>query len=86
MNISVEKVIELLPEGYSFGIFDNKKYGITKTTFNEGKSLKIYAEDLSGTDFISLNIYKTQNKQLIKPCEMPLSKVEHFLMNVQLLN
>lgn len=85
MNISALKGIESLPEGYSFGMYKEKKYGITKTIFNAGSSLKIYAEDLGGTDFVSLNMYTIKNKNLIKPCEMPLSKVAHFFANVLLI-
>ncbi len=74
--------IEKIPEGYSRGIYKHKKYGITKTSFNDGDSFKIYGEELGGTDFISLNYYITKKKELIKPCEMPAQKVRHFLENV----
>ncbi len=74
--------IEKIPEGYSQGVFNNTKYGITKTIFNNGNSFKIYAEELAGNNFISLNYYITKDKNLIKPCEMPEQKVVHFLKNV----
>ena len=74
--------INKIPVGYSEGIFQQKKYGITRTDFNAGKSLKIYAEELGGTDFISLNYYKTSNGDLLKPCEMPQEKVITFLEHV----
>lgn len=76
--------IKNLPNGYSEGIYQNKKYGITKTIFNNGKSFKIYAEELGGTDFISLNYYLTSTQELLKPCEMPEQKVIDFLMKVNL--
>ena len=79
----LEKV-KLLPEGYSEGIYEGKKYGITKAVFNDGKSYKIYGKELCGSDFVSLNYYITSKKQLLKPCEMPAQKVIHFLTNVQL--
>ena len=81
--MSVLSNIKRLPLGYSEGIYNTKKYGITKTVFNNGKSVKIYAEELGGTDFISLNYYITLNKELLKPCEMPEQKVIEFLKNVK---
>lgn len=77
--------INSLPEGYCEGIYNGKKYGITKTIFNNEKSYKIYAEELGGTDFISLNYYLTSKKELLKPCEMPEAKVIDFLKKVSLL-
>jgi len=74
--------IKKIPEGYSQGIYKYRKYGITKTIFNDGDSFKIYGEELGGTNFISLNYYITKRKELIKPCEMTAQKVKHFLKNV----
>ncbi len=82
MNSSTFNHIEKIPEGYSQGVYKRRKYGITKTSFNDGDSFKIYGEELGGTDFISLNYYITKKKELIKPCEMPEQKVKHFLKNV----
>ena len=64
MNNSILKSIEKIPEGYSEGIYNNRKYGITKTIFNNGNSFKIYGEELSGNDFISLNYYIIKEKDL----------------------
>ncbi|MBW1296474.1 peptide methionine sulfoxide reductase [Aquimarina litoralis] len=71
--------IHRIPEGYSEVLYDNKKYGVTKDIFNKGKSFKIYAKELQGKDFISLNYYITSTSQLLKPCEMPEKKVIDFL-------
>ena len=76
--------IQSLPEGYTRVHFEGKSYGLTKTTFNEGKSFKIYAAELKGTDFISLNIYLTKKAPLLKPCEMPAEKVITFLEQMAL--
>jgi len=80
----VLKSIEIIPEGYSKGIYLNRTYGITKTTYNSGKSFKIYGNELGGTNFISLNYYITNEKHLLKPCEMPNEKVVEFLKGVVL--
>jgi len=86
MKNPILKNIEKLLEGYSEGTYANKKYGITKTIFNNGNSFKVYGEELGGTDFVSLNYYMTKDKGLLKPCEMPEEKVVHFLENVILKN
>ncbi|WP_298754559.1 peptide methionine sulfoxide reductase [uncultured Psychroserpens sp.] len=83
--MSILKRIMLLPKGYSEVIFQDKKYGITRTDFNKGKSIKIFAEELAGNDFISLNYYITSDKELLKPCEMPDEKVLQFLNNMIIL-
>ena len=79
------QLIQKIPEGYSEGIYNAKKYGITRETFNYGKSSKIYGKELQGNDFISLNYYITQHKEHLKPCEMPEQKVIHFLEHIQIL-
>ncbi len=75
------KRIHNLPKAYSIVSYHGKNYGVTRTDFNDGKSYKIYAEELGGTDFISLNYYILTSKNLLKPCEMPVDKVIDFLMN-----
>ncbi|XCF06724.1 peptide methionine sulfoxide reductase [Tamlana crocina] len=71
--------IKGLPMGYSVVEYQNKKYGVTRTDFNNGKSFKVFAEALGDTDFISLNYYITKQSEQLKPCEMPAQKVIHFL-------
>ncbi|AXT58962.1 peptide methionine sulfoxide reductase [Aquimarina sp. AD10] len=82
----VYKIIHLLPEGYSEAMFDGKRYGITKSSFNNSNSLKIYGEELGGNNFISLNYYRTISKEMLKPCEMPEEKVIHFLENMEVIS
>ncbi|WP_273569030.1 peptide methionine sulfoxide reductase [Maribacter halichondriae] len=71
--------IRILPIGYSKVLYRNKKYGVTRTDFNSGKSIKLFAEELGGNDFISLNYYLTETAESLKPCEMPEEKVIDFL-------
>ena len=73
--------IQQLPLGYSEVYYEKVKYGVTKSEFNKGKSYKIYAEELRGNNFISLNYYCTNKDEILKPCEMPKQKVIHFLEN-----
>ncbi|MCK4106542.1 peptide methionine sulfoxide reductase, partial [Acinetobacter radioresistens] len=84
--MNLRRCITRIPSGYSEGMFNDRKYGITRTDFNNGKSLKIYAEELGGTDFISLNFYRTESKDVLKPCEMPREKVIDFLKNFKPIN
>lgn len=81
----LKALINTIKEGYSEGMYNDKKYGITKTTFNNGKSIKLYGEELGGNDFVSLNYYITKSTELLKPCEMSDQKVIHFLKNIVLL-
>lgn len=80
----VFETIQKLPEGYSEGKYQNRKYGITKETFAKGKSFKVFAKELGDNDFISLNYYRTSHEDFLKPCEMPKEKVIAFLKNVEL--
>jgi peptide-methionine (S)-S-oxide reductase len=54
-------------------------YGLRRTDFNDGRSTKVYAEELGRTDFISFNYYRTASAEYLKPCEMPEEKVLDFL-------
>jgi hypothetical protein len=74
--------IESLAEGYQKVYFKGRKYGISKKIYNQGKSLKVYAEELGGQDFISFNYYCTSKKAILKPCEMPKERVINFLNNI----
>ena len=83
MNV-LEKILQF-PPGYSEAVYNNRKYSVLRRDFNNHKSIKLYAQELGGKDFISCNLYITETKQLLKPCEMPEQKVIRFLSNCQLL-
>lgn len=78
----IKSILNNLPEGYIEVVYNHGKYGLTKTSFNGGKSIKVYAKALNGPDFISLNYYETTTADYLKPCEMPEKKVMHFLKNL----
>jgi len=84
MPMLLEK-IKSLPLGYSVVLYLDKKYGVTRTEFNHGNSHKVYAEELGGKDFVSLNFYNTIKEEILKPCEMPKQKVIDFLDNYNLI-
>ena len=79
------KQIRQLPVGYSEVRYKNKKYGVTRTDFNDGLSHKVFAQELGGKDFISLNYYMTQKGENLKPCEIPKKKVIDFLNSYLIL-
>jgi hypothetical protein len=79
-------IINGIEEGYSVVIYQGRKYGLSKEIFNSGKSFKLYAEELGGKDFISLNYYLTSQSEILKPCEMPEEKVIHFLSEMEIIN
>jgi len=80
------KRIQSLPIGYAVVAYKDKRYGVTRTDFNNGNSIKLYAEELGGVAFISLNYYITSEKELLKPCEMPEQKVIYFLKNYNIIH
>lgn len=84
--MNVKKVIKKLPLGYSEVIYLGVKYGLTRTDFNNGKSVKVFAKELGGRDFISFNYYETKQNKHLKPCEMSKEKVLSFLEGMQLLD
>lgn len=80
--MSLIDIIHALKSWYSEFIYQDKVYGLTKEVFNAGKSVKIYAEELWWEDYISCNWYETKTDNYLRPCEMPASKVEHFLRHI----
>lgn len=68
-----------LPVGTSYGIAYGRRYVVSKTEFNAGKSVKLVGEALDQSDYISLNWYDLAAGPKVKPCEMPLEKVIRFL-------
>lgn len=72
--------IKTLPTGYSEVNYEGKRYGVSRTDFNDGKSIKIYAEESGGNHFISFNYYFTTKSNLIKPCEMPEREVKRMVL------
>jgi len=71
----------------SYDIFYNyRRYLLRKETHLDSKLIKLYAEELGGNDFISLNYYSEIQGGLLKPCEMPEQKVIDFILNLELID
>ncbi|WP_419740473.1 hypothetical protein [Ruegeria sp.] len=70
-----------LPTGTFTGRADTKRYVLSRQVLAGGKSHKLVANELGGTDYISLNLYQTRNSgALLRPCEMPARKVVDFVL------
>jgi peptide-methionine (S)-S-oxide reductase len=80
----LEQILKLAV-GYSIVRYQNKNCGVIRTDYNNGRSQKIFAQELGGKNFISLNYYLTQKGERLKPCEMPEKKVIDFLNSYQIL-
>ena len=50
-----------------------------------GRSEKLVARSLDGSDYVSLNLYRLESGPQLKPCEMPAAKVMRFLDDVVVL-
>jgi hypothetical protein len=69
------------PLGYFTALYENRRYGVTRSVHANGRSMKLWAEELGGTDRISLNIYAPPSgAPALKPCEMPVDKVTDFVL------
>ncbi len=64
--------------------YQQKRYLLRKETQLNAKLIKLYAQELGGKDFISLNYYPNIKDGLLKPCEMPKEKVISFIETITL--
>ncbi len=71
---------DALPFGTVQGMAHGRRYVVTKSGFAGGASQKLVAEALGGSDYISLNLYRTESGALLRPCEMPKEKVVAFVL------
>lgn len=78
------KRLSALADGSSYDVFyNNRRYLLCKETHLGSKLIKLYAKELGGNDFISLNFYPELQGGLLKPCEMPKQKVIDFILNLE---
>jgi hypothetical protein len=72
------------PQGYFTARYDNRRYGVSRSVHADGRSMKLFAEELGGNDRISLNIYRPPSGDpALKPCEMPVDKVTAFVLGAE---
>ncbi|MEH2594925.1 hypothetical protein V1278_001838 [Bradyrhizobium sp. AZCC 1577] len=47
-----------LPEGYSEGIYEGWRYGVSVRRSDDGRRNSLFARELAGTDIVSFNLYR----------------------------
>jgi hypothetical protein len=72
--------LNAIPEGHSLGLYQGRRWRVEKTTYTGGRSVKLYAHDLAGPDFVSLNLYHLAAGDVLKLCEMAEAKVRAFVI------
>ena len=71
---------DALPVGGYGGTAFGKRWRVTKTIMAGGRSQKLEAEELGGTGYVSMNLYRlADGTAILKPCEMPEAEVRAFL-------
>ena len=85
-SAAVWSILASWPLGYFTARYGGRRYGVSKASHANGKSFKLYAEELGGTDRISLNIYRpaSATEPTLKPCEMPVDKVTAFIVGAEI--
>lgn len=78
----LKALFDRLPVGWSVVEYDGRRYGVTRTV-RGGRSEKVLAEALDGSDLISANLYRVEGQNLLKPCEMSAEKVVDFLRDLR---
>lgn len=86
MHKEFHQKIKSLDDGAYDVNFHKKRYLLRKQTHLKGRLIKLYAEELGGNDFISLNYYPEIKEGLLKPCEMPVQKVISFVLGLKLFS
>lgn len=71
---------DALPEGVFVGQSHGRRYVIVRRV--SGAVQKLVAEELGGSDYISLNLYRLASGARLKPCEMPEQKVVDFVLDL----
>ena len=59
--------------------YAGRRYGLSRTTHTDGRSVSVYAEELGGPDVVSANVFRLSGGAELRPCEMPAVKVLAFL-------
>ncbi|WP_295313945.1 hypothetical protein [Roseobacter sp.] len=68
-----------MPAGSLRGRYEGRLYRAVKTVFNNGRSIKLVAEEAGGNDYISLNFFRLKAGARLCPCEMSSAKVATFV-------
>jgi hypothetical protein len=83
VTCAFRRALDHIPEGYSEGLYEGRRYRVEKTVLAGGKSLKLVAWEMGGPDYISLNLYTLASGDRLNPCEMPEDKVRAFVTGLE---
>lgn len=75
----VADLVARLPRGSSTVRYAGDRWAVTVSEHAGGRSLKVWAEQLGGTAFVSANVYLAAAGEAFRPCEMPAERVLAFL-------
>ena len=53
-----EPAPEALPEGYSEGVYEGRRYSVSFRRSDNGRRNSLFARELAGTDITSFNLYR----------------------------
>ena len=76
---SLEDLLDRVPEGWTAVSYAGHRYGLSRTTHTDGRSVSVFAEELGGPDVVSANVFRLSGGAELRPCEMPAAKVLDFL-------
>lgn len=80
-----EAALGALPEGYSEGVYEGRRYGVSLRRSDDGRRTNLFARKLAGTDIVSFNLYRLGSGiTSLKPCEMSAEKVRAFVLGFRL--
>jgi len=72
-----------LPLGHCVVEYDGRRWSAVRSVQVGGRSQKVFAEELGGTDIVSANLYLVGDGQELRPCEMSADKVVDFLRGLR---
>ncbi|KXF81655.1 hypothetical protein [Enterovibrio coralii] len=75
--------IDELDSGHHDVTYKGERWGLSVKRYSNGHAVKVYAEALSGRDFVSGNLYLIDDIWALKPCEMPREKVMSFILGFE---
>jgi hypothetical protein len=81
----LEAALAALPEGYSEGIYEGRRYGVSFRRSDDERRNSLFARELAGTDIASFNLNRLGSGDAsLKPCEMSAEKVRDFVLGLRL--
>ena len=81
-----ETALAALPSGYSEGVYQGRRYGVSVRRSDDGRRNSLFARELAGADIVSFNMYRLgSGNTSLKPCEMSTEKVIDFVRGFRLL-